>query len=92
MPDKPDNPFEFWQELKCRKVIRVIIAYAAAAVVIIELANNIAEPISLPPWVPTLVMVLLSIGFPFALIFAWIFEITSKGIRKTAKVLFVSMI
>ena len=83
MADKPDNTFKFWQELKRRKVIRIIIAYAAAAVVIIELANNIAEPLSLPPWVPTLVIVLVSIGFPFAIIFAWIFDITSKGIKKT---------
>jgi len=32
-----DNPTNFWQELKRRKVFRVIVMYAAAAYVIIEL-------------------------------------------------------
>jgi len=45
MPEKPHN---FWQELKRRKVFRVIAMYAAAAYVIIELSNNIVEPLNLP--------------------------------------------
>jgi hypothetical protein len=36
MPDNPNNPFQFWQELKRRKVVRVIIVYAAASFVILE--------------------------------------------------------
>ena len=31
MPDKPNNPFQFWQELKRRKVIKVIAMYADTA-------------------------------------------------------------
>ncbi|MGM0666447.1 MAG: tetratricopeptide repeat protein [Bacteroidota bacterium] len=80
MPEKPQN---FWQELKRRKVFRVITMYAAAAYVIIELSNNIVEPLRLPEWVPTLIIVLLVTGFPFAVIFSWIFDITPKGIQKT---------
>lgn len=83
MTQKPDNPFKFWEELKRRKVVRVIIGYAAISFGIIELVNNIYEPLQLPPWTPTLVIVILSIGFPLAIIFAWIFDITSKGIKKT---------
>lgn len=80
MPEKPNN---FWQELKRRKVFRVIAMYAAASYVIIELSNNIVEPLRLPEWVPTLIIVLLAIGFPFAVIFSWIFDVTPKGIQKT---------
>jgi hypothetical protein len=36
MPGKPSNLIQFWQELKRRKVIRVIIVYAAAAFAILE--------------------------------------------------------
>ena len=85
MSDKPDNPTTFWQELKRRKVVRVIAMYAAAAYVIIELSNNVVQPLNLPEWTPTLIIVLLIIGFPFAVIFSWIFDITSEGIKKTDK-------
>jgi len=73
----------FWHELKRRKVIQVIIVYATAAFVIIELVNNVFEPLRLPDWTPTMVIVILAIGFPFAIIFSWIFDITLKGIVKT---------
>jgi len=80
MPEKPHN---FWQEVKRRKVFRVIAMYAAAAYVIIELSNNIVEPLNLPDWTPTMIIVLLIIGFPFAVIFSWIFDVTPEGIQKT---------
>ena len=76
----------FWQELKRRKVIQVIIVYASAAFVIIELVNNVFEPLRLPDWTPTMVIVILAIGFPFAIIFSWIFDISLKGIVKTESI------
>jgi len=83
MPDKSNNSLNFWQELKRRKVFRVVAMYAAAAYVIIELSNNVVEPLSLPDWTPTFIIVLLVIGFPFAVIFSWIFDFTPEGIKKT---------
>ena len=83
MPDKHDNPLNFWQELKRRKVIGVIIAYAAVGWAIIEIIDTITEPLNLPGWTLTLVIVLVAVGFPIAVIFAWIFDITTKGIKKT---------
>jgi serine/threonine-protein kinase len=60
--------------------------YTGAAYVIIELSNNIFEPLNLPGWTPTLIIVLLIIGFPFAVIFSWIFDVTPEGIKKTGSV------
>jgi len=48
--------------------------------------NNLVGPLRLPEWTPTLVIVLLGIGFPFAIIFSWIFDITPDGIRKTESI------
>ena len=79
----PNKISRFWQELKRRKVIHVITVYAGAAFVIIELVNNIAEPLHLPSWTPTLVIILLAVGFPIALIFSWIFDVTPEGIERT---------
>ena len=83
MSGDPGKFVQFWQELKRRKVIHVIIVYASAAFVIIELVNNVYESLQLPEWTPTLVILLLVIGFPIAVIFSWIYDITSKGIVRT---------
>jgi len=80
----PNKLVRFWQELKRRKVIHVITVYAGSAFVIIELINNITEPLRLPEWTPTLVIILLLIGFPFTTIFSWIYDIhPEEGLVKT---------
>ena len=71
MADRPKKRSNFFQELKRRNVYRVIAMYAGAAFVIIELINNITEPLHLPEWTPTLVILLLAIGFPIVIIFSW---------------------
>jgi len=83
MPNRPRRLSRFWRELKRRKVVQVIIAYATVAFVIIELVNNITEPLGLPGWTDTMVIVLLVIGFPFVVILSWIFDVTRRGIKKT---------
>jgi len=75
----PNKLSQFWQELKRRNVIRVITVYAGAAFVIIELINNITEPLRLPEWTPTLVIVLLAIGFPIVIIISWIYDVHPEG-------------
>ena len=86
MTHKQNKISQFWQELKRRRVIHVIVVYATAAFVIIELVNNVFEPLKLPEWTPTMAIIILAIGLPIAIIFSWIFDITSKGIKVTDKV------
>ena len=74
-----NNLSQFWQELKRRKVVRVITVYAAAAFVILELASIIAEPLKLPEWFLPMVIVLLCIGFIIATILSWIYDIKPEG-------------
>jgi TolB-like protein/Tfp pilus assembly protein PilF len=78
-----DNPTNFWQELKRRRVIRVIIIYAAAAYVILELISIIAEPFGLPEWTLKLVFVLLCVGLVISIILSWVYDITPEGVQKT---------
>jgi len=73
----------FWQELKRRRVIHVITVYASAAFVIIELINNLTEPLNLPPGLSTIVIIVLAIGFPLAIILSWLYDLTSHGVEKT---------
>lgn len=79
MSDNPNQLSQFWQELKRRKVVRVITVYAAAAFVILELVDIITEPLKLPQWLLPVVIVLLCIGFIIAVILSWIYDIHPEG-------------
>ena len=83
MPEKSKAPFNFWQEMKRRKVFRVVAMYAGFTYVVIELTGNLTEPLHLPAWFGTLVVVILAVGFPVITILSWFFDITPEGIKKT---------
>jgi tetratricopeptide (TPR) repeat protein len=83
MSGKSFNLRRFWQELKRRRVIHVITVYASSSFIIIELINNLSEPLNLPVNLLTIVVILLAVGFPFAIILSWLFDLTSKGVERT---------
>jgi TolB-like protein/cytochrome c-type biogenesis protein CcmH/NrfG len=83
MPENAGNPLSFFQELKRRKVIRVITVYAAAAFVILELVDILSPSLGLPTWTLNFILVLLCVGFVLAVILSWIYDITPEGIEKT---------
>jgi TolB-like protein/Flp pilus assembly protein TadD len=70
-------------ELNRRKVLRTVGAYAVAVFVVLQLMDAAVEPLRLPDWLPTLVVIVLILGFPLLFILAWIFEITPEGVKKT---------
>jgi len=78
---------QLWQELKRRKVVRVITVYAAAAFVILELTDIIAPSLGLPDWTLNLIIILLVVGFIIAVIISWIYDIhPEEGIVKTESI------
>jgi len=76
----------FLEELKRRKVIRVVGAYVIVGWLLIQIAETTFEPIGLPSWALTLIIVLVVMGLPLAAILAWAFDITPSGIEKTEDV------
>ncbi len=72
----------FWGELKRRNVVRVAIAYAIVSWLILQLADVVLDNIEAPNWVFQAILLLLIIGFPVALIFAWAYELTPEGLKK----------
>lgn len=78
------NPGNFFAELKRRNVYKVAIAYAVIGWAIAEGASQIFPVFDVPNWAVRLVVLLIVVGFPFALIIAWAFEITPQGIKRTA--------
>ena len=87
MPDNPNKIFQFWQELKRRNVVRRNAVYAGAAFVILELVSIIEEPLKLPEWALTFMIVLLSVGFIVSIVISWIYDINPEGgLEKTKPV------
>lgn len=70
-------------ELSRRKVLRTVGAYAVAVFVILQLMDAAVEPLRLPDWLPTLVVIVLILGFPLVFVLAWQLDITPEGIKKT---------
>ncbi len=79
MPKHPGKLSLFWQELKRRKVIRVISVYAAAAFVILELTDIVSPSLGLPDWTLNFIIVLLCVGFLIAVILSWIYDVNPEG-------------
>ncbi|MCK5067888.1 MAG: hypothetical protein KAR16_10630, partial [Bacteroidales bacterium] len=65
----------FWQELKRRKVVRVIAVYAAVAFVILQLVEIVSPSLRLPEWTMNFIIVVLIVGFIIAVILSWIYDI-----------------
>jgi hypothetical protein len=78
--DKPG----FLEELKRRHVWRVAIAYAIAGWLIVQVATQVFPFFNIPNWTVRLVVLLIVIGFPIVVAFAWVYELTPDGIRRTA--------
>ena len=71
-------------ELNRRKVLRTVGAYAVSVFVVLQLMDAAVEPLRLPDWLPTLVVIVLILGFPLVFILAWQFEVTPRGVKKTS--------
>lgn len=72
----------WFEELKRRNVFRVALAYLVAAWLILQVADVVLGNIGAPGWVMQALMLLLGIGFPIALTFSWIYELTPDGLRR----------
>jgi TolB-like protein/Tfp pilus assembly protein PilF len=72
----------FFTELKRRNVIRIAIFYGAGAWLVLQVADVLLELLGAPDGSLRLVALILALGFPFALLLAWAFEITPEGIKR----------
>jgi TolB-like protein/Tfp pilus assembly protein PilF len=72
----------FFAELKRRNVYKVAVAYVVAGWALSQGIAQVFPVFDVPNWVVRLIVFLIVIGFPIALIFAWAFEITPKGLKR----------
>ena len=83
MGEQPSKLACFLAELRRRHVFRVAVGYAAVAFVVLQL-SEIVLPAFSAEWALQLVVVFVVLGFPVVMVLAWVFDITTDGIRVTA--------
>ena len=76
----------FFDELKRRNVVRVGIAYVVVGWLVFQVGEVLFPTFGAPEWIFKSLILLIALGFPFALLFAWAFELTPEGIKKTEEV------
>ena len=72
----------FIQELKRRNVFRVGIAYVVGGWLLLQLTDVLSQLLDLPEVVGRIIVLLVAIGLPVALFFAWAFEMTPEGVKR----------
>lgn len=77
------NLKKYIAELKRRHVFKSGIAYLIVAWLIAQIASIVLPAFEAPPYFIKVLLFILIIGFPINLIFAWIYDLTPEGIKKT---------
>ncbi len=75
-----------FDELKRRNVVRVGLAYIVVGWLVLQVGDVLFDMFETPAWVGKTMAGLILLGFPFACLFAWAFELTPEGIKTTADV------
>ena len=91
MPESPgpsggETAVNICDELKRRNVYRAAAAYGVVAWLLIQITTQVFPFFGIPNWSVRLVIVVLLLGFPVAMIVAWIFEWTPEGLKRTDEV------
>jgi len=75
-----------FEQLKQRNVIRVAVLYLVVCWLTLDPVHVIFHMLDVPIWANRLVVTLMAVGFPAAVIFAWVYEITPEGLKPTVEV------
>ncbi len=76
----------FFTELKRRNVYKVAVAYAVVAWLLLQALSILLPAFEAPAWVLRVFIAAIAAGFPLALVFAWAFELTPEGLKRTEEV------
>ena len=76
----------FFEELKRRNVFRVGFAYLVIAWLVAQVLELVLGTFGTPEWVMRAALIILAVGFIVSLLLAWIYELTSEGIKKNSEI------
>jgi TolB-like protein len=77
------NPNNILTELKRRNVYRAAVAYGVVAWFLTQLTTQVFPFFEIPNSAVRFVVIALAVGFPIAMLLAWVYEFTPEGIVRT---------
>ncbi len=80
------NIKKYISELKRRNVIKAGLAYLLVAWLVAQVFSIVLPTFDAPAYFMKTLLFAFAIGFPIWLVFAWVYEITPEGIKKTKEV------
>ncbi len=76
----------FFAELKRRNVLRAAAFYIAATWALAQGIAQLSPVVGAPDWAARWFLVAAAIGFPFWLVFAWLYEFTPEGLKRESEI------
>ena len=76
------HPAGWLTRLRERGVLRVAASYAVIAWLALQIASVTFDPIGVPKWVMTALIIATAAGFPIAIALAWFLEIGERGVER----------
>jgi adenylate cyclase len=77
---------KFLEKLRRRNVGRVALLYVGICWIILEPVHVVFHMLAVPEWINRLVVVGMALGFPVAILIAWIYEVTPEGLKPSTAV------
>ena len=77
------NSRSFFSELKRRNVYKVAVAYIVGGWALSQGIAQVFPVFDVPNWAIRMIVLLIIVGFPIAVVLAWLLEITPEGIKRT---------
>ena len=81
--DESDDVPGVWQELRRRRVGKVVVAYLAVAFAAVEIGIFLGPLVAAPDSIRRVVLGMMVLGFPAAVVLAWTYDITPTGVVRT---------
>ncbi|MBT8062997.1 MAG: tetratricopeptide repeat protein [Xanthomonadales bacterium] len=76
----------FLNELKRRGVFQAGVAYVLFGWLMVQVSDIVLPTFEAPSWVMKAIILLLLCGFPIAMLLAWFFDLTTRGMLRTEEV------
>ena len=76
------NYKKYIAEFKRRNVFRSAITYLLVAWIIAQVCAIVLPAFNAPKYFMKTIIFILVLGFPLSMIFAWVYELSPKGIKK----------
>lgn len=73
----------FINELRRRNVLRVTGVFLGVSWLLFEVVSGVKEAAGLPDWADSVALIVLIVALPVFLVWAWFFDVTPNGIKRT---------